>query len=119
MNEVLKSEGYYLSEFEFKLLGQAYYLDHGNFIKALSGLDKIHKQLKNKESLIKIPEFPGNKEKLNFYRNLQNPVTGAFLDGSYPIFTYFGVTSNMIHYIEDLSKTAEVRWSNMVGQIFI
>jgi hypothetical protein len=107
MNEVLKDEGYYLSEFEFKLLGLAYYLDHGQFIKGLSCLNKIHKQLKNKENLIKIPEFSGNREKLAFYRNLQNPATGAFLDGSYPIFTYFGVTSNMIHYIEDLSKTAE------------
>jgi hypothetical protein len=106
MNEALKSEGYYLSEFEFKLLAQAYYLDHGQFIKALSGLRKIHKQLTNKENLIKIPEFSGNKEKLNFYRNLQNPETGAFMDGHYPIFTYFGVTSNMIHYLEDLSRTA-------------
>jgi hypothetical protein len=87
MNEALKSEGYYLSEFEFKLLAQAYYLDHGQFIKALSGLRKIHKQLTNKENLIKIPEFSGNKEKLNFYRNLQNPETGAFMDGHYPIFT--------------------------------
>ena len=106
MNEVLKSEGYYLSEFEFKLLAQAYYLDHGQFTKALSGLRKIHKQLTTKENLIKIPEFPGNREKLNFYRNLQNPETGAFMDGPYPVFTYFGVTSNMIHYLEDLSGTS-------------
>ena len=107
MNEVLKDEGYYLSEFEFKLLGVAYYLDHGHFIKALSGLNKINKELKNKESLVKIPEFSGNKEKLNFYLSLQNPRTGAFIDDTYPLFTFFGVTSNMIHYIEDLSKTAE------------
>lgn len=107
MNEVLKSEGYYLSEFEFKLLAQAYYLDHGQFIKALSGLGKIHRQLTNKEYLIKIPRFPSNKGKLNFYLNLQNPETGAFMEGLYPLFTYFGVTSNMIQYIEELSKTAE------------
>lgn len=107
MNEVLKNEGYYLSEFEFKLLGLAYYLDHGQFIKGLSGLDKIHNQLRNKEGIIKIPEFLNNKEKLRFYRNLQNPVTGSFLDEPCPLFTYFGVTSNMIHYIEDLSKKAE------------
>ena len=107
MNEVLKSEGYYLSEFEFKMLAQAYYLDHGQFVKALSDIGKIHRQLTKKENLIKIPEFSDNKEKLEFYINLQNPVTGAFLEGSYPVFAYFGVTSNMIHYIEDLSKTAE------------
>jgi len=28
MNEVRESEGYYLSEFEFKLVGQAYYLEN-------------------------------------------------------------------------------------------
>ncbi len=67
MNEALKSEGYYLSGFEFKMLAQAYYLDHGQFIKALSDIGKIHRQLTKKESLIKIPEFSGNKEKLEFY----------------------------------------------------
>ncbi|MDQ1297065.1 MAG: hypothetical protein QG611_1044, partial [Bacteroidota bacterium] len=35
MNEELKSEGYYLAEFEYSLLAQAFYLDHGQFSKGL------------------------------------------------------------------------------------
>ncbi|WP_425800896.1 hypothetical protein ACHOLT_11930 [Desulfitobacterium sp. Sab5] len=29
LNDHLKSEGYYMSEFEWKMLGNAYYLDKG------------------------------------------------------------------------------------------
>jgi hypothetical protein len=103
LNQQRKSEGYYLSEFEFQMLGTAYYLDHGHYIKALSSLNKIHKKLKTTDGLIKIPEFSNNQEKLEFYKNLQNPQTGAFMDESYPLFTCFGVTANMIEFLEDLS----------------
>jgi len=106
LNEKMKNEGYYLSEFEFKMLGIAYYLDHGHYLKAFSRLNKIHQELSTGEGLIKVPEFSSSKEKLEFYKKLQNPQTGAFMDDAYPLFTYFGVTANMIAYIEDLSKIA-------------
>lgn len=104
MNEELKSEGYYMAEFEFKMLGIAYYLDKGQYLKAFSGLNQIHRQLKFRENLIKEPKFASKKEKLEFYLNLQNPRTGAFMDDSYPLFTYIGVTLNVVSYIERLSQ---------------
>ena len=99
LNEERKSEGYYVSEFEFQMLAAIYYLDHRDYIKALSTLNTIHKQFKTTERLIKIPEFSNKKEQLEFYKTLQNPRTGAFMrDDSYPLFTYIGVTANMIAY---------------------
>ena len=109
-NAALKNEGYYLAEFEFKMLGVIYYLDHGNYITALSRLNKIHKQFTTKEGLRKVPEFSNKKEKLAFYKNLQSPKTGAFMDDAYPLFTYIGVTANMIAHIENLSHNAEERF---------
>ena len=110
-NEQRKSEGYYLAEMEFKGLGIAYYLDHGNYIKGISAFNRIHKKLKTTEGLIKIPNFSNSVEKLDFYRNLQNPKTGAFQDESYPLFSYIGVTTNMIANIEHLSYEANQPFS--------
>lgn len=106
LNEELKSEGYFMAEFEFKMLGLAYYLDKGQYATAYSRLNQIHRQLKSREGLIKAPEFSGKKEKLEFYLSLQNPQTGAFMDDSYPLFTYIGVTLNVVSYIERLSQEA-------------
>ena len=107
LNQERKHEDYYLSEFEFEMLGIAYYLDHGNFIKAFSRLNTIYKKLKTTEGLVKIPTFSSVEEKLEFYLNLQNPRTGAFhTDESDPLFTYIGDTANMIEFIEDLSRNA-------------
>jgi len=104
LNEDLKSEDYYLAEFEFKMVGCAYYLDRGQYIKALSRINKIHKQFKFREGLIKVPEFSDKKDKLEFYLNLQNPKTGAFMDDSYPLCTYFGPTFNVLSFVEQLSQ---------------
>ena len=106
-NESLKSEGYYLSEFEFQMLGIAYHLDHGSYRLALSRLDAMHRKMTTREGLVKIPQFANAGEKLDFYLNLQNPHTGAFysIDGD-PLVGYFGVTANMIKLIEELSVEA-------------
>jgi hypothetical protein len=108
LNAQLKKEGYYLSEFEFELLGAAYSLDHGQYLKGLAGLDRIHEKMKTGQGLVKIPDFSGPEEKLDFYLDLQNPKTGAFYsnDSDHP-FAYIGVTANMIEFIEDLSKQAD------------
>ncbi len=107
LNEELKSEGYYMAEFEFQMLGCIYYLDRGQYITALTMLNKIHDQLETREGLIKVPNFNDKKEKLEFYLNLQNPKTGAFIDESYPLFTYIGCTLNVASYINDLSYDAK------------
>lgn len=108
LNQERKREGYYLSEFEWEMLGTAYYLDHGQYIKALSTLNTIHKKLTTTEGLLHIPTFSSDEEKLEFYLHLQNPKTGAFqMDDSFPLFTYIGNTANMIDFIEDVSKNAQ------------
>lgn len=104
LNGKLQSEGYYMGEFEFKMLGCAYYLDKGHYITAFSKLNQLHKQLKSKDGLIKIPKFANKKEELEFYITLQDPKTGAFMDSSYPLFTYIGPTLNMVEHLNSLAK---------------
>lgn len=104
MNKELQEENYYMAEFEFKMLGIAYYLDKGSYCTALSRLNQLHKQLKTKEGLIKVPEFTSKEEELEFYLNLQNSKTGAFMDDSFPLNTYHGPTENVLLHIEALAK---------------
>jgi hypothetical protein len=104
LNGKLKSEGYYMAEFEFKMLGCAYYLDKWRYIRAFSRLNELRGQLKSREGLTKAPKFADKKEELEFYLNLQNPRTGAFMDDSYPLFTYIGPTLNVLYHIELLSR---------------
>lgn len=104
MNKQLQEEGYYMAEFEFKMLGIVYNLDHWHFIKAYSQLTRLNKQLKTREDLIKLPDFKNKEEELEFYLNLQNPKTGAFMDDSYPFCTYPGPTGNVLIHLESLAK---------------
>ena len=104
MNKVLQQEGYYMAEFEFKMLGFLYDLDKGHYFKALTALSDYHTQLKNKENLIKVPEFNSAKDEMNFYLDLQNPKTGAFMDDSFPYCTYNEPTENAILHLENLAK---------------
>lgn len=104
LNEELKSEGYYMADFEFKMLGCAYYLDKGQYITALSRLEQMNHQMKSREGLKKIPQFKDKKEELEFYRSLQNPRTGAFMDDAFPLFTYTGPTLNVVEKMQSLSQ---------------
>lgn len=106
MNAQLKAEGYYMGELEFKLLGLVYCLDKGQYVTAIKKLNQLHRQMKTRNGLVKIPKFKNDGEKLDFFLSLQNPRTGAFMDDSYPYFTYIAPTLNMIDVIEDLSGTA-------------
>lgn len=103
MNKELQEQNYYMAEFEFKMLGIAYYLDKGHYCKSLSMLNQLHKQLKTKKNLIKMPTFTSKEDELEFYLNLQNPKTGAFMDDSYPSSTYHGPTENVLLHIEALA----------------
>ena len=105
LNKECQEEGYYMGEFEFKMLGFAYYLDKGQYAKAVSGIRKLHKQLKTREGLTKVPHFNDKRQELEFYLNLQNPRTGAFMmDDTYPYCTYEGPTGNVLLHLEALAK---------------
>jgi hypothetical protein len=67
LNGELKSEGYYMGEFEFKMLGFAYYLDRGQYTAAYSGLNQLHEELKSRDGLIKIPKFTTKNEEMDFF----------------------------------------------------
>lgn len=104
MNKVLQEENYYMAEFEFKMLGIGYHLDKGAYRKAFGLLDRVHTQLKTREGLIEMPDFASKVEELNFYLNLQNPNTGAFMDEAYPLSTYHGPTENVLLHLDAVCK---------------
>ncbi len=104
LNKILQEEGYYMAEFEFKMLGIVYYLDKGHYYLALSKLSHFLTQLQNKGNLIKVPEFKNKEEELEFYLNLQNPRTGAFMDDSFPYCTFNEPTENIIAHLDALAK---------------
>ncbi|EGW39134.1 hypothetical protein [Desulfosporosinus sp. OT] len=104
MNKVLQAEGYYMADFEFKMMGMAYWLDHGHYYKALSQVSLLQKQLKTREGLIKVPKFASKEDEMEFYLNLQNPKTGAFMDDSYPYCTYNEPTENILAHLDALAK---------------
>ena len=104
MNGEVKQQGYYTGDVEFKFLGIAYYYDHGDSLTGSQKLNKLYTQMKTREGLIKIPVFKDKKEELTFYKSLQNPQTGAFMDTDYPLFTYIGPTINVLEHIELLCR---------------
>jgi hypothetical protein len=104
MNKELQEEGYYMAEFEFKMLGIANYLDKGRYYTAFSRISQLHHQLKTHAGLIKMPEFHDKKEEFAFYLNLQNPATGAFMDDAYPYCTYASPTGNVLLHLDALAE---------------
>jgi hypothetical protein len=103
LNAKLQSEGYYMGEFEFKMLGIAYWLDKGQYGTALSKLEQFHQQLLTRSGLIKVPRFPDKEAELRFYLGFQNPRTGAFMDDAYPYCTYNEVTENVLAHLDVLA----------------
>lgn len=104
MNKELQEQNYYMAEFEFKMLGLAYHLDKGHYYTSLALLHRLHAQLQSGEHLIKMPDFTSKEEEFEFYLNLQNPRTGAFMDDSYPLCTYHGPTENVLLHLEALAR---------------
>lgn len=104
LNKECQEEGYYMAEFEFKMIGIAYLLDKGHYIDASWRLQSFHRQLKNREGLVKVPSFTDPGQEMDFYLGLQNPRTGAFMDDSYPYPTFEGPTGNVLIHLEELSR---------------
>lgn len=103
LNELRKSQGYYLSEFEWTMLAAAHYLDTGQYLRSLSLLEQTRASFANPEMLTRLPQNASPDEQLQFYTSLQSPTTGAFLrDDSLPLFTRIGPTANMLALLEDL-----------------
>jgi hypothetical protein len=104
MNKELQEQGYYMAEFEFKMLGLGYLLDRDHYYTAFSKINRLHHQLKTKEGLRKVPKFENKQDELEFYLNLQNPQTGAFMDDSYPFCSYTGPTGNVLNHLDALAE---------------
>jgi len=105
LNRTLKAEGFFMTDFEFKMVGMGYYIDKGNYRKALTELSYYHSKLSKKEGLIKIPDFRNNQEEIDFYLNLQNPKTGAFIDETAPFCVYYEASKNVIEHLVSLSDS--------------
>ncbi len=104
LNKTCQEEGYYMAEFEFKMLGIIYMFDHGQVARAVSSVETLHTQLKTRNGLVKVPRFADKVEEMEFYLGLQNPRTGAFMDDSYPYCTWEGPTGNVLEHLERLAK---------------
>lgn len=105
MNKKLQEEGYYMAEFEFRMIGFGYYLDKGQYLKSLKTLSDYHKKLKSREGLIKVPDFKNNQEEIDFFLNLQTPNTGAFIDETAPFCVYYEVSKNVVDHIVSLTDS--------------
>ncbi len=104
LNKQLQENGYYTAEFEFKMLGIVYNLDRGRYLTALTQLKKLERQMRTREGFIKVPEFSSKEAEMEFYLNLQNPETGAFMDSSYPLCTFTGPTGNVLNHLDMLVR---------------
>lgn len=104
MNKELQEENYYMAEFEFKMLGISYYIGKGHFYRAITKLNELYHQMKSREGLVRMPVFKNKGEELEFYLNLQNPKTGAFMDDSYPLNTQHEPTENVLLLLDKLVK---------------
>lgn len=106
LNKQLQNEGYYMADFEFRMLGSAYLLDKGEYSKLINTLSEYHYKLKNKDGLLKIPDFKNKQEEIDFFLDLQNPKTGAFIDESVPYCVYWEISQNIINHLESLLDSA-------------
>jgi hypothetical protein len=104
MNKELQEDGYYMGDFEFKMMSLTYYLDKGQYIEALLSINKLHNQMERKDGITKMPKCNSKQEELTFYLNLQDPETGAFIEKKYPYLVYNEISENIIDHIVSLSK---------------
>lgn len=104
LNKQRQAEGYYMAQFEFKMVGFAYLLDHGRIVEAASGLRAYHEQLETGKGLVKLPRFASKDEEMDFYLGLQDSATGTFMDTSSPYCTWEGPTGNVINHLDALSR---------------
>lgn len=106
-NAELKSQGYYMAEFEFKMLAALYYLNDGKYLKAHGTLRRIQNEMDTPGALVKIPSNASTEEMIEFLLARQDPQTGAFMNPNYPVFSFIGPTANVLSALENLAAKAE------------
>ncbi len=104
LNRELQEQNYVMSEFEYRLQGIGYLWDKGRWGEALGLFNQYYNQLRSREGLVKLPVFGSVQEELDFYLNMQNPRTGAFINDAYPMCVYHGPTENVLKHIEMLCQ---------------
>lgn len=103
-NAELKARGYYMGEFEFKLVAVQYYLNEGSYAKAYITLRRIRNEMETTQGLAKMPDGASPQQQMCFLLERQDPATGAFMDPRYPFFTYFAPTQNVVNALDGLAR---------------
>jgi hypothetical protein len=103
-NAELKAQGYYMAQFEFKMVSVQYYLNEGQYAKAWCTLSRVKHEMETGEGLVKMPEGASPEEQMAFLLEQQDPRTGAFMDPDYPLFSYISPTLNTVLALDDLAR---------------
>ena len=103
-NAELKADGYYMGEFEFRMLGILKKLSDGDYLDAYSTLSLLRRQMERGEGLAKMPADPSAKARYEFLLSRQDPTTGAFMSPDYPAFTFVAPTLNVVEALDGLAK---------------
>jgi hypothetical protein len=104
LNAELKTQGYYMGEFEFKMLASQYQMNAGHYLSAIQTLRRIETEMQDPRNLKKMPANATPEERMEFLLDRQDPVTGAFMDRDYPLFSYFAPTCNVVEALMRLSR---------------
>jgi len=103
-NGELKAQGYYMGEFEFKMVSSQYYLNEGRYLDAYQSLRRIRSEMQSRQGLRQFPDKATPEQQMAFLLDQQDPVTGAFMDRRYPAFSYFAPTCNVVEALIQLSR---------------
>ena len=103
-NAELKAQGYYMGEFEFKVVALQYYLNAGRYLTAFTTLRRIRHEMETTEGLVRMPQGASPSLMMDFLLDRQDHATGAFMDRRYPYFTYIGPTLNAVEALESLAR---------------
>lgn len=104
LNAELKAQGYYMGEFEFKMLSSQYHMNAGRYLQAVRTLRGIEAEMRDTRNLKKMPANATPEQQMAFLLDRQDPVTGAFMDRDYPLFSYFAPTCNVVEALMRLSR---------------
>ena len=103
-NAELKAQGYYMGEFEFKMLAVQHEVNRGRYLEAIRVLRRIEREMADPGGLARMPVRATPEQQMAFLLARQDPVTGAFMDPRYPPFTYFAPTCNVVEALVELRK---------------
>lgn len=103
-NAELKADGYYMAEFEFRMLGILKKLSDGDYLEAYSTLNRLRRQMEDGDGLARMPNDPSAQARYEFLLSRQDPATGAFMAPDYPAFTFLAPTLNVVEALDGLAK---------------